>query len=167
MEKLLVVPTTGQQHQQTCTKIPEQTSAGDTTAEKVDVDLNIINKIERIKVSDYTSFVPELIKYFEHKVNNFSAGKVNLFYHVWRTLTSDSEILETVSGQLIEFTVPPVQQGVPIQPNWSNEKGQFIDSEIDKLLKEELMSRHNGLGMATCCIHKFSWITYVLKIRNV
>ncbi len=38
----------------------------------------------------------------------------------------EAEFLDDVDDptvSIIEFTVPPVQQGVPIQPNWSNEKG--------------------------------------------
>jgi hypothetical protein len=51
-------------------------------------------------------------------------------------LTSDPDILETVSGQRIEFNQNPVQLNLPVQPNYSCQQGQFIDSEIQSLLKK-------------------------------
>ena len=70
--------------------------------------------------------VPSLIKYFEHNVANFKAGQLNTFYFAWKDLTSDSEILETVSGQRIEFHQKPVQLNLPVQPNYSCQQGQTI-----------------------------------------
>ena len=51
-------------------------------------------------------------------------------------MTSDSEILETVSGQRIEFNQKPVQLNLPVQPNYSCQQGQVIDSEIQNLLNK-------------------------------
>ena len=80
--------------------------------------------------------MPALIKYFENKVANFKAGQLNIFYSAWKELTSDPEILETVSDQRIEFYQPPVQLNSPVQPYYSCQQGQFIDSEIQNLLKK-------------------------------
>ena len=74
--------------------------------------------------------MPALIKYFENKVANFKAGQLNISYSAWKELTSDPEIMETVSGQRIEF------DQLPVQPNYSCQQGQFIDSEIQNLLKK-------------------------------
>jgi hypothetical protein len=75
-------------------------------------------------------------KYFEHKFANFKAGQLSTPYFAWKELTSDPEILETVSGQRIEFNQNPVQLNLPVQPNYSCQQGQFIDSEIQNLLKK-------------------------------
>ena len=77
-----------------------------------------------------------LIKYFENKVANFKAGQINISYSASTELTSDPEILETVPGQCIEFEQQPVQLNLPIQPNYSCQQGQFIDSEIQNLMKK-------------------------------
>ena len=77
--------------------------------------------------------MPSLIKYFEHKVG---AGQLSTSYFAWNELTSDPEILETVSSQRIEFNQNPVQLNLPVQPNYSCQQGQFIDSEIQSLLKK-------------------------------
>lgn len=47
--------------------------------------------------------------------------------------SSDQEILETVLGQRIEFSLTPVQVNPPPQPNWSKTEGEFTDTEILKL----------------------------------
>ena len=49
-------------------------------------------------------------------------------------LTSESEILETVLGQRIEFTLTPVQVTPPPQPTWSKTEEEFLGMEIQRLL---------------------------------
>ena len=100
-----VVQTTGAQQQagsDPCSK-PSSFRANE------EIDSDVIAKLSQIQVSQYESLVPSLIKYFEHKVANFKAGQLNTLYLAWKDLTSDSEILETVSGQRIEFNQKPVQ----------------------------------------------------------
>ena len=80
--------------------------------------------------------MPALIKYLENKVANFKAGQLDIFCSAWKELTSDPEILETVSDQCIEFDQPPVQLNSPVQPYYSCQQGQFIHSEIQNLLKK-------------------------------
>jgi hypothetical protein len=99
-----------------------------------EIDLEVIHKLSQIQVSEYESLVPSLIKYFEYKVANFKAGQLSTSYFAWKELTSDPEILEAVSGQRIEFNQNPVQLNLPVQPNYSYQQGQFIDSEIQNLL---------------------------------
>jgi hypothetical protein len=59
----------------------------------------IVHKLSQIQVSKYKSLVPSLIKYIEHKVAHFKAGQLSNSYLAWKNLTSDPEILDTVSGQ--------------------------------------------------------------------
>ena len=101
-----------------------------------EIDSEAIHKLSQIQVSQYESLVPSLIKYFKHNVANFKAGQLSTSYFAWKELTSDPEILETVSGQRIEFNQNPVQLNLPVQPNYSYQQGQFIDSEIQNLLKK-------------------------------
>ena len=88
------------------------------------------------QVSQYTALVPSLIRYFEGKVSQSYAGQLSCYLHEWKSLTSDPEILETVSGQLIEFEQCPAQLTKPLQLQWSNTESQFIDSEIEILLQK-------------------------------
>ena len=127
-----VVQTTGTQQQTGSEPCSKLSSFG---ANK-EIDLDVMQILSQIQVSQYQALVPALIKYFENKVANFKAGQLNISYSAWKELTSDPEILETVSGQRIEFDQPPVQLNSPVQPNYSCQQGQFIDSEIQNLLKK-------------------------------
>ena len=132
MARSSVVQTTGEQQQAGSEAWSEPSSF---RANK-EIDSEAIHKLSQIQVSEYESLVPSLIKYFEHKVANFKAGQLSTSYFAWKELTSDPEILETVSGQRIEFNQNPVQLNLPVQPNYSCQQGQFIDSEIQNLLKK-------------------------------
>ena len=127
-----VVPTTGTQQQAGSEPCPEPSSL---RADK-EIESDIIHQFSQIQVSNYASLLPSLIKHFEQKVAIFQAGQLNKFYSFWKELTSDPEILETVSGQRIEFDQQPIQLKLPVQPNYSCQQGQFIDSEIQNLLKK-------------------------------
>ena len=59
----------------------------------------------------------------------------------WRKLTSDPEILETVTGQNIEFYQIPIQIKPPFQPKWSPEEAEFIDSEILSLVEKGVIQQ--------------------------
>ena len=127
-----VVQTTGAQQQvgsDPCSK-PSSFRANE------EIDSDVIAKLSQMQVRQYESLVPSLFKYFEHKVANFKVGQLSTFYFAWKDLTSDSEILETVSGQRIEFYQKPVQLNLPVQPNYLCQQGQVIDSEIQNLLNK-------------------------------
>ena len=128
MARSPVVQTTGEQQQ--------AGSEPSSFRANKEIDSEAIHKLSQIEISEYESLVPLLIKYFEHKVANFKAGQLSTSYFAWNELTSDPEILLTVSGQRIEFSQNTVQLNLPVQPNYSCQQGQFIDSEIQSLLKK-------------------------------
>ena len=76
-------------------------------------------------------------------------------------ITTDQKYLETVNGQRIEFTKPPVQQKMPLQLSWSDEQGNFIDSEIKKLIKKNVIisSGHEA--------HEFIFLLYFLDPKKM
>ena len=49
-----------------------------------------------------------LIPYLRAKVNSFKGGQLSLHIHEWATLTTDALILQTISGECIEFIIPTV-----------------------------------------------------------
>ena len=100
----------------------------------MEIDTSIISKLQSLEVSEYQSFLPSLLAFFRCRVSTFQAGQISHCVQQWRTLTSDSEILETVLGQRIEFTLTPVQVTPPPQPTWSKTEEGFIDTEIQRLL---------------------------------
>ena len=62
------------------------------------------------------------------------AGNLMHNLDVWRKITSDPWVLETVSGYHLEFDTLPVQSVLPRPPPFSEREKQLIDEEITKLL---------------------------------
>ena len=58
----------------------------------------------------------------------------------WRALTSDTEILETVTGQRLEFNETPVQVNSPFQPCWGEKEACIIDIEISDVLSKGVIT---------------------------
>ena len=57
-----------------------------------------------------------------------------------RALTSGTEILETVTGQHIEFNETLVQINPPFQPCWGEKEACIIDTEISDLLSKGVIT---------------------------
>jgi len=85
--------------------------------------------------------LPFIVEYYRFKTKHFQSGQLPNHVDQWRALTSDPEILETVSGQRIEFTHTPIQISPPFQPTWSSKEGQFIDSEVLALLQKGVIKQ--------------------------
>lgn len=58
------------------------------------------------------------------------------YYQQWENLTSDQEILQTVSGQMIEFVEYPRQTQAPREISFSKAEAIIIDKEISVLLSK-------------------------------
>ena len=80
--------------------------------------------LQTIQVSEYESLLPSLVEVYRLEADDFQAGQLPYFVNEWRALTSDTEILETVTGQHIEFNETPVQ----INPrfNHAGEKKKLV-----------------------------------------
>ena len=96
-----------------------------------------------LEVSKYSTTLPCLVEYYRLRVQHFQAGQIINCADQWRKLTSDPEILETVTGQNIEFYQIPIQIKSPFQPKWSPEEAEFIDSEILSLLEKDVIQNQN------------------------
>ena len=64
-------------------------------------------------VSKFETLLPVIITGFEQNVKCFKAGNLTSFLSKWRTLTSDREILDMITGTTIDFRYLPVQHGPP------------------------------------------------------
>ena len=84
-----------------------------------------------------TSLLPSLIDVYRLEADDFHAGQLPYFVNEWRALTSDTEILETVTGQHIEFNETPVQT---FQLCWGEKEARIIDTEISDLLSKGVIT---------------------------
>ena len=92
------------------------------------------------EVRGFPQFIAStLAPYLESKVNNVQGGQVSQCLHFWKQLTSDRTILQTVSGEFIDFiTDPPAQTSHP--PN-SISKGhiELLDNKIKNLVSKNVL----------------------------
>ena len=96
--------------------------------------------LQTIQVSEYESLLPSLVEVYRLEADNFQAGQLPYFVNEWRTLTSDTEILETVTGQHIELNETPVQINPRLQPCWGEKEACIIDTEISDLLSKGVIT---------------------------
>ena len=87
----------------------------------------------------FETLLPKLLDYFRHKVTTFKAGCLAAHAKEWQHLTSDLEILETVSGQKIEFFTTPVQLKLLINVKITEEQTKLVDLEIEELLNKDVI----------------------------
>ena len=93
----------------------------------------------KLSVSDFASFIAFSLRgYLQARCDNFRARCVLHSSDAWSRLTSDKEILSTVSGMTIEFDSPPCQHYLP-QSVRSDFDAKVIDLEIAKLLSKRVI----------------------------
>ena len=68
---------------------------------------------------------------------SFKAGKLAAHFSQWQSLTSDSEILETVSGCKIEFDTIPSLNKVMVHAVLSETQTESVDTEVSNLLRKQ------------------------------
>ena len=65
--------------------------------------------LENVHISNYSVYLPHVLNYLNKRKKNFQAGCISDVSLLWRKLTSDPEILDTVHSMHIEFHELPVQ----------------------------------------------------------
>ncbi|XP_028407533.1 uncharacterized protein LOC114530148 [Dendronephthya gigantea] len=129
-------PTPKLQQQQAATVQKERAGK---TATKVN---DVIAKLQTYKqqVTEFDTFCPMLCVYLEQKLQSFRGGQLKHYYNEWVKLTSDSEILNTVSGLSIDFVNQPTQNDCPRPYALSGFEQSVIDDEITKLLSKGVIT---------------------------
>ena len=82
-----------------------------------------------------------LFRYFLYRADKFSAGALKWRLSVWQQITSDLEVLTTVSGLHIDFLddIAAVQP-VNVFQQFSPKEETFVSNEITKLLQKGVIS---------------------------
>ena len=101
-----------------------------------EITSGIITTLSTTPVSEYKAILPSLLEYFHGRTEMFKAGSLAAYSHIWQELTSDPEILETVSGQNIEFDILPSQIKPLMQTTLSDLQTESVDVESLQLLKK-------------------------------
>ena len=107
--------------------------------EQQEISCDIIPKLNTIQASELEGMLPSLLEYFHCKAQMFTAGSIAAYSHIWQDLTSDPEVLETVTGQKIEFDTWLKQLKPLMQLKLSNIQSVSIDLEIAQLLQKGII----------------------------
>ena len=59
--------------------------------------------LQELNVNNLNFFLPHLLCYLQHRVENFKAGAIKNRLNIWESITSDPETLSTVSGLQVQF----------------------------------------------------------------
>ena len=86
---------------------------------------------------NFESFLPILLEYFREKILSFKAGNLAAHFSQWQSLTSDPEILETVSGCKIEFDTIPSLNKAMVHAVLSETQTESVDTEVSNLLRKQ------------------------------
>ena len=74
------------------------------------------------------------------RVSAFTGGCIQSYYHRWEAITSDPEILETVSGLRIRLT-DKIPHTRVVQYPFGVEESLFIAKEIKRLLEKQVIAK--------------------------
>ena len=85
--------------------------------------------------------MPYLKEYLRNKHEAFQAGQIKTKLANWEKLTSDPEVLETVTGMKINFDERPETCRQNMQRRFSEMENKAIDEEITKLLKKKVITK--------------------------
>ena len=98
-------------------------------------------------VSKFETLLPVIIAGLEQNVKCFKAGNLTSFLSEWRSITSDREILDMITGTTIDFSYLPVQHGPPAIREFSDTESKIIETEIEKLLNKGVIVRTDRENM--------------------
>ena len=77
-------------------------------------------------------------QFLANKFASFRGGCLKDLFHQWQLITTDTEVLETVSGMYIDNS-SELPNGNIYQYNFSSEETNFVREEIQNLLKKQVI----------------------------
>ncbi len=78
--------------------------------------------------------------FLSYKEDTFYAGSIAKHYNQWLLLTSDQEILCTVSGLSLEFQTTPVSTYTFRQGNMNQSESEIVKTELAALMKKRVIN---------------------------
>ena len=83
--------------------------------------------------------VCKYLLHLENLMKKFKAGQVSKYLHKWETMTSDPEILQMVTGDLISFVSDPPERNITRKCNVSKDTRELMDIEIQNMLEKDII----------------------------
>jgi len=98
------------------------------------------NPLDNLQVSNLEKDLPLIVEYFTNRTECFKAGQLSHKLCEWQKITSDSEVLQTVCGEVIEFINLPQQGKTPKVNKFSKAEQLVVGQEIEKLLSKGIIA---------------------------
>ena len=93
------------------------------------------------------AFLPSLKEHFLQQIASFEGDRIRKYFSHWQEITTDSEILDMVSGTHIEFQSIPAQTRPKISCKFSAQECTAIQTEVSNLLKKSvIVETHHDPG---------------------
>ena len=92
-------------------------------------------------MSSFYHTIPSLLQQLQAEALQFEGGRLQQFYAVWETLTSDPEFLQLVRGAHLEFDDTEFPSSSSPQPHLNKSEMAIIDAEIVKLSRKKVISK--------------------------
>ncbi len=102
--------------------------------------------MDNSQVSSLEKDLPLLVKYFNKRADCFQAGQLTHKLCEWQKITSDSEILQTVCGEEIEF------MHLPHPSSKGTKKNKF--SKAEQLVVEREIKKLSSKGVIVKSVHE-------------
>ena len=93
------------------------------------------------QVNSFYHTIPSLLQQLQTEALQFEGGRLQQFYAVWETLTSDPEFLLLVRGAQLEFDDTEFPSSSSPQPHLNKSEMAIIDAEIVKLSRKRVISK--------------------------
>ena len=107
--------------------------------QKIKTADDIMSKLHMLQVTQFEDFIPTLIAYLVAQTSCFKSGRLEQFAHCWQKITSDTEILQMVSGQYIEFDTKPCQTHPPAMKCFSVQKMISFPKRLQTCFRRQLL----------------------------
>ena len=91
------------------------------------------------------AFLPSLEEHFLQQIASFEGGRIRKYFSHWQEITTDSEILDMVSGTHIEFQSIPAQTRPKISCKFSPQECTTIQTEKSVILKKTFLKNRSLL----------------------
>ena len=89
--------------------------------------------LDNLEVNNLLLFETHMKHYFANKVQSFKGGQLAHFFDKWKDKTSDSEVLNCVKRQFIDFSTKPTRNLGPKRKTFNISDSLVIEAEIDCL----------------------------------
>ena len=104
--------------------------------QEVLIPSQMVNRLNSLEVSEFMAFLPSLKKHLLQQIALFEGGRIRKYFSHWQEITTDSEVIDMVSGTPIEFQSKAAQtcpKKAKISCKFLSQECTTIQTEVSNL----------------------------------